>query len=145
MKIAHWSLNIVATLVIAAGIVGWLYLCRSTVTCVPDHQFVLVATLGVPVAAHLLSSAVALLAPRGRVQPTLFLLGLAAGAVALFTTLIAFGYATLFSLQAENAVPVLLYGGLAILALVPAATAANVIVLFSVLRAALSGPRSNAA
>lgn len=137
MRAAHFLLNVLAALVIAGCFVSWLYVCRSVVSCAPAPKMVLASALGAPVAAHFLCSVAALLALGRQWRASWSLLGLMAGTIALFTSAVAFAYAVLFGIQIENAVPLLLYGALAIIALVPVATAVNVIVLFSALRGAL--------
>jgi hypothetical protein len=104
----------------------------------------LLAALTIPIAAFVVSSLMAVITLRRSVSPSVAASGLALAAIALFVSVVAAALAGLFAAQSEGAVPLLLYGSLGLVLLVPLAAAINVGVMFVFLRRR-AGAASNAA
>jgi len=143
MRVAFLTLNALGLVAVLRVVAMAAFLCVGVVTCAAHVPRTLTVGGGVaPVLCFVGSTAVAVLAVRRRASTVLSLVGLALGAIASYTSLLAFAVAVEFVWSGgfENAVPSLLYGSLGILALIPTVAVLNVC---AIARRLTQGPRSS--
>lgn len=129
MRIAYFILNALGLLAVLSVMAFAGFVCEAVASCTARVPRSLLVGVGLaPLFAFFGSSAIAILAVRGKSSATWAVVGLVLSTVATYTSLVALGLAVEFvhSGAFDNAVPLLLYGSLCVVALVPFVAALNV-------------------
>jgi fatty acid desaturase len=109
----------------------WLNFCGRGSACA-DNRFWFGLFVALPLVAYVFATITAAMALRSRGSLVLLLAGLALAAVSGFFAVVGLGLVLLMAAVGvfEYAIPVLLYGSLSVIALIPASAILNLAVLF---------------